>query len=554
MDVHLNNSVSFDEFKDRLQLFHSDDIYKVPSLKYTSDQSDSKEEFILQTCPSVKYSKTFLSEIILSQNTNHSSSESDIAHECNTCRKTFNNLSSLKRHNRRIHLNKRPYTCIACHRTFLQLSLLSRHSLLHLRKKPEEFICPICQKTFSKSVILQKHIFSIHACQGKPFCFGCFRFLATKDELDNHMKDHLVSDAYDCDKCEKRYKSESDRAKHRCIYNGPRPYLCKLCGKRFNRLYHLERHLDLHKRKRSPVGGTESDSDCLEKQNISLNSKNSVISADLISSTKDDVAEESLTVNKKFECYICNNRWSSFKKYKQHFLSVHQDVTFNACHICSKQFTKSSKVKRHLLVHSKAKNFKCEICFKTFASLTTMNRHIKKHSSKEKLSCYQCSKTFADKTGFQKHIKMHEISNYTNFKCSICEKKFPEEKLLNEHILAFHDFFKKYPCSICKRRFKNSYHLRRHMLVHTGLKKYKCFKCNGLFSTKSDLKRHCLSHEDKKPYPCYFCGKFFTRNCYRQKHLATCAREKKISVIEDGKSDLFINSESNELFDKSEKT
>ncbi|XP_055951453.1 zinc finger protein 836-like [Argiope bruennichi] len=301
MDVHLNNSVSFDEFKDRLQLFHSDDIYKVPSLKYTSDQSDSKEEFILQTCPSVKYSKTFLSEIILSQNTNHSSSESDIAHECNTCRKTFNNLSSLKRHNRRIHLNKRPYTCIACHRTFLQLSLLSRHSLLHLRKKPEEFICPICQKTFSKSVILQKHIFSIHACQGKPFCFGCFRFLATKDELDNHMKDHLVSDAYDCDKCEKRYKSESDRAKHRCIYNGPRPYLCKLCGKRFNRLYHLERHLDLHKRKRSPVGGTESDSDCLEKQNISLNSKNSVISADLISSTKDDVAEESLTVNKKFE-------------------------------------------------------------------------------------------------------------------------------------------------------------------------------------------------------------------------------------------------------------
>ncbi|GBN26791.1 Zinc finger protein 26 [Araneus ventricosus] len=515
MDVHLNNSLSYGEYKNRFEIqgFPTDDMYEVPSLKCAADQPDIKE-FTLQPCPSEKYSKTFLSEIILNQNASHSSSESEVIHECNTCKKTFNNLSSLKRHNRRIHLNKRPYTCITCHRTFLQLSLLSRHSLLHLRVKPEEFICQICQKIFSKSVILQKHIFSIHACEGKPFCFGCFKFFATKDELDNHMKDHLVSDAYDCEKCEKRYKSESDLNKHRCIYNGPRPYLCKLCGKRFNRLYHLERHLDLHKRKKFSVGGAESDSDCLEKQNISVDSANSIITADLISSTKDDVAEESLTVNKKFECYICNNRWSSFKKYKQHFLSVHQDVTFNACHICSKQFTKSSKVKRHLLVHLKAKNFKCEICFKTFASLSTKNRHLKKHTGEERLSCYQCPKTFANKTGFEKHVKMHEMPNYTNFKCTVCEKKFPEEKFLNEHILAFHDFFKAFQCTVCKRRFKSSYHLKRHMLVHTGLKRFKCFKCNSLFSTKSDLKRHSLTHENQKPYPCYFCDKFFTRSTF----------------------------------------
>ncbi|PRD21471.1 UNVERIFIED_CONTAM: zinc finger protein [Trichonephila clavipes] len=62
------------------------------------------------------------------------------------------------------------------------------------------------------------------------------------------------------------------------------------------------------------------------------------------------------------------NRWFSLKKYKEHFLTVHKEVNFNACHICSKQFTKTSLVKRHLIIHSKEKEFKCDTCYKTFST------------------------------------------------------------------------------------------------------------------------------------------------------------------------------------------
>ncbi|GFS66171.1 hypothetical protein NPIL_188981 [Nephila pilipes] len=187
-------------------------------------------------------------KVILNQNVEYSSIDVDNINACTMCKKIFKSHASLKRHHKRIHLSKKPYTCTICHRRFLQLSLLSTHSLLHQRIKQEEFQCQICKKIFSKSMILQKHIFLAHSCQVRHFCYACFNFFSDKEDLMLHMKDHLASETYDCKKCEKQYKTESALKKHRCLNAGLRPYLCKICGKRFNRMYHLERHSNLHEK------------------------------------------------------------------------------------------------------------------------------------------------------------------------------------------------------------------------------------------------------------------------------------------------------------------
>ncbi|GFS39539.1 zinc finger protein 26 [Trichonephila inaurata madagascariensis] len=502
-----------------------------------------------------------------------SNSDTDGPNECKTCMKFFNSFGSLRRHQRRFHSTKKTYTCTVCERSFSQLSLLSKHALLHHRTTKEEFECQICKKKFGKSMILLKHIFITHACHDKHFCFACFKFFPNKEQLSHHMQDHIVSETFNCDKCKKRYKTEAKLKKHRCvsigprpylckvcgkrflrlhhlerhcamhkrkrenhkndlvqnvnklkmydcikcgrqfktelklerhrcIYNGPRPYLCKLCGKRFNRLYHLERHFSLHKQ-----GSGDSDSDSFEKQD-------SLIYPDY--DPKEDFQYALPSPRKKFECYICSERYSSFKKYKQHFITFHEGVEFNSCHICAKQFSKSSKVKRHLITHIKGRN------------RIKPPPPKKRRTSTERLACYQCPKTFANKAGFQRHVLMHEKSKSGNFKCAVCEKKFSEEKLLNEHILAFHDFFTDFQCNLCETKFSSSYHLDQHMLSHSGLKRFKCFKCNTMFTTKVDLKKHMVTHEETKPFPCYFCDKFFTRNYHRQKHLAVCARDKRM--------------------------
>ncbi|GIY64181.1 zinc finger protein 26 [Caerostris extrusa] len=326
----------------------------------------------------------------------------------------------------------------------------------------------------------------------------------------------------------KRFKTEADLKKHRCIYNGPRPHLCKVCGKRFNRLYHLERHVELHERKnQSAIKVTEPCSYSEAKHDSAVDIYNPEMLLDQDSNSKNSSEDQSVTVNKKFECYICSSRWSSFKKYKVHFLSLHQDVQFNACHICTKQFSKSSKVKRHLLIHFKEKKYTCDACFKTFSTQSTKNRHMKVHTGVTRLACSQCPETFNTKTDLKKHTLLHQMSENADFKCTQCESSFSEEKLLNDHILAHHNLLKEFQCNVCERKCKDAYNLKQHKLVHSSLKKLKCFKCNKLFNTTSDLNKHVLLHNDLKPYSCYFCDKSFSRNNQRRKHLASCSREKR---------------------------
>ncbi|GBO07821.1 Zinc finger protein 26 [Araneus ventricosus] len=491
----------------------------------------NKRKYTCNVC-----NKMFLKMHLLSKHSLvHNKTDND-EFECRICKKHYSQSVILLQHIFVAHADHPNPFCYACFKIFPTEDDVNRHMEEHIMIRT--FDCEVCKKRFKNQMLLEKH--KCVSDGPRPFlCKVCGRRFLRIYHLEKHLAVHKrkkelssgvkniskgSSDEkpYECEKCEKHYRTETALNKHRCDNNGPRTFVCKECGKRFNRIYHLQRHEELHNRTEPVQEPIEFDLSYFKRQkSVDLSNTEYPVLKPI---KKVKTEENEANVMKRFDCYICGKRWSGFQKYKQHFSTVHKDVKFNSCHICSKEFSKSSRVKRHLVTHYKEKSFRCSNCSKTFLSVPALNQHIQEQECESRLTCYQCSKTFTDKTGFQKHIAMHENSKDADFECTICKEKFSEEKLLNEHILEYHDFFKDYPCNVCHRKFNNSYHLNRHMLVHTGVKKFKCFKCNSTFDSKLKLKTHILSHEEAKPFPCYYCDKFFSRDYHRQKHLTVCSK------------------------------
>ncbi|XP_045221260.1 zinc finger protein 740 isoform X5 [Macaca fascicularis] len=91
---------------------------------------------------------------------------------------------------------------------------------------------------------------------------------------------------------------------------------------------------------------------------------------------------------------------------------------------------------------------------------------------------------------------------------------------------------KNFVCEHCFGAFRSSYHLKRHILIHTGEKPFECDICDMRFIQKYHLERHKRVHSGEKPYQCERChqeqpktGPKLANSCSRNKGiwgLLTC--------------------------------
>ncbi|XP_028678836.1 zinc finger protein 574 isoform X2 [Erpetoichthys calabaricus] len=73
-------------------------------------------------------------------------------------------------------------------------------------------------------------------------------------------------------------------------------------------------------------------------------------------------------------------------------------------------------------------------------------------------------------------------------------------------------------CPQCGKVFRRRYHLRTHMVTHTGERQFSCETCGKSFTCQSNLARHQITHSGKKPYSCEQCGKTFTQSGTLKQH------------------------------------
>lgn len=157
---------------------------------------------------------------------------------------------------------------------------------------------------------------------------------------------------YKCEQCFEIFSDEENYSSHtnnvHKLKEGNIEYICKICSKKFARLYSLSRHLGAHK----------------EKQ--------------------------------KYKCKTCDKNFTTKYNLINHLCKV-KEFKPHICHICNKSFQQKCTLKDHLRTHSGETPFLCAQCGKAFNNSSNLRQHLIRHSGVKPYECTQCPSKFSCK-------------------------------------------------------------------------------------------------------------------------------------------------------------
>ncbi|KAG5273160.1 hypothetical protein AALO_G00148330 [Alosa alosa] len=114
----------------------------------------------------------------------------------------------------------------------------------------------------------------------------------------------------------------------------------------------------------------------------------------------------------------------------------HKGMKEFKCEVCSREFTLSANLKRHMLIHTSVRPFQCHVCFKTFVQKQTLKTHMIVHLPVKPFKCKVCGKSFNRMYNLLGHMHLHAGSK--PFKCPYCSSKFNLKGNLSRHMKVKH--------------------------------------------------------------------------------------------------------------------
>lgn len=184
----------------------------------------------------------------------------EVVHLCATCGASFGQPGSLRNHIKNIHeKNNFIYQCSMCPMTFRVPSHLRNHQAVHTTEYNFKCEFPGCTKAFraKRNLKLHQRFHNRSQLNYKFPCEFCDRMFLTRDAVRRHSYTHTKVKPFICNftGCDRAFSQSNDLNKHlRTHYQQEETYFCSYqnCKQSFRLKTELRYHEGLHYQNRDP--------------------------------------------------------------------------------------------------------------------------------------------------------------------------------------------------------------------------------------------------------------------------------------------------------------
>ncbi|KAM6977956.1 histone-lysine N-methyltransferase PRDM16 [Aplochiton taeniatus] len=180
--------------------------------------------------------------------------------------------------------------------------------------------------------------------------------------------------------------------------------------------------------------------------------------------------------------------------------------------------------------------YECKDCEKIFPNEYSLGQHMIVHTEEREYKCDQCPKAFNWKSNLIRHQMSHDSGK--RFECENCDKVqhthhvFTDPSNLQRHIRSQHVGARAHTCPECGKTFATSSGLKQHKHIHSSVKPFICEVCHKSYTQFSNLCRHKRMHADcRTQIKCKDCGQMFSTTSSLNKHRRFCEGKNHYSMF-----------------------
>ena len=201
----------------------------------------------------------------------------------------------------------------------------------------------------------------------------------------------------------------------------PYKFFCDLCSFKTKRKSHLEKHKEIHNRKKPPLYSCDL---CNFKTMRSGN-----LSRHLLKHSDNIIVCKHCDYKTINKVYMRNHMK---KKHNETFkVQNEENVQVLNCEICGYKTDKETVMKRHLKVHDDGTSlvpvFQCKLCpYKTLKKVHYSRHMVDVHTEKRPYLCDTCGRGFKRNDALRQHRLIHldKSARQYPYYCSVCGKGF----------------------------------------------------------------------------------------------------------------------------------